>query len=173
MESDIEKTVRELADRQAISDCLLRYCRGVDRLDAELMLSAYHPDAVDDHGYVVLGAKGFVDWAQNYHREHQIAHHHVITNSSVDLQGDVAHAETYYLFICKNREAPDTLSFGRYIDRLEKRDGRWAIARRVCVTEAINHLLPSERRTAAPPHLVDRSPADISYARPLGVGVPC
>ncbi len=41
---------------EAIRQAALRYCRGVDRLDAELMFSAYHDDATDDHGvFVGLG----------------------------------------------------------------------------------------------------------------------
>ncbi|MDT5346858.1 MAG: hypothetical protein QOH91_145, partial [Mycobacterium sp.] len=50
---------------------------------------------------------------------------------------DEAHAETYYLFIGTDREPADhiTISGGRYVDRLERRDGRWAIVDRVCVAE--------------------------------------
>ena len=42
--------IKHLIDRQAILDCLTRYCRGMDRFDRALVLSAYHPDAIDDHG---------------------------------------------------------------------------------------------------------------------------
>ena len=35
-------------DREAITDCLYRYTRGIDRLDRDLVRSAYHDDAVDD-----------------------------------------------------------------------------------------------------------------------------
>ena len=44
---------QQLADREAIRECALRYARGVDRLDADLMKSAYWPDATDDHGRFV------------------------------------------------------------------------------------------------------------------------
>ena len=33
----------ELMDRQRIWECMLRYARGMDRLDVDLVLSAYHP----------------------------------------------------------------------------------------------------------------------------------
>jgi hypothetical protein len=59
---DLERTVGELKDRQDILDCLMRYSRGVDRLDRELLRSAYHPDAVDDHGMFAGGRDAFVDW---------------------------------------------------------------------------------------------------------------
>ena len=42
--------VQELLDKQQIHEALMRYARGVDRGDAALICSAYHPDAVDEHG---------------------------------------------------------------------------------------------------------------------------
>ena len=44
---------QQLADREAIRECVLRYSRGVDRLDVEQMKSAYWPEATDDHGRFV------------------------------------------------------------------------------------------------------------------------
>ena len=38
-----------LLDREAIRDVYTRYARGLDRGDAELIASAYHPDATEDH----------------------------------------------------------------------------------------------------------------------------
>ena len=38
-DDQIERAVRELQDRQAIYDCLMRYSRAVDRLDRELHTS--------------------------------------------------------------------------------------------------------------------------------------
>ena len=38
-----------LLDRVAIEDCLVRYCRAVDRCDAPLLRTVYWPGAIDDH----------------------------------------------------------------------------------------------------------------------------
>ena len=46
-------TAEQLSDMQCIRDAALRYCRGVDRLDVELMKSAYWEGATDDHGVFV------------------------------------------------------------------------------------------------------------------------
>ncbi len=172
MMNELEATVRELADRQAITDCLLRYCRGVDRLDRELMLSAYHEDAIDDHGIVVLGAADFVDWALDYHRTHNLEHHHGISNTVIDLDGDVAHAETYYTFFAINPQPPNSLAVGRYIDRLERRKGRWAIAQRICLTEGTHEIQPASIPAAYAEQLFGNGPrardrSDVSYQRPL------
>ena len=49
----IPPALQQLIDRQQIHDCILRYCSGVDRFDREMLLSVYHPDAMDDHGAFV------------------------------------------------------------------------------------------------------------------------
>lgn len=169
---DLVAFVREQADRQAIIECLHRYTRGVDRHDRELMLSAYHPDAWDEHGVAEGVAADFVDWAIGWHAEFQTRHQHIITNHTVEIDGDIAHGETYYTFWGDNREGPPTLAFGRYIDRFEKRDGRWAIAHRVCVNEISGNFEKAEIPEQWKDMLFStgpnrRDPEDISYRRPL------
>lgn len=128
--------VRELRDRQAIQDVLMTYSRAIDRLDRELLISVYHPDAIDDHGVFLGGPEEFADWAIAMHTATHLSHQHCVLNFTCDLDGDVAHTESYYMFLGMNREgAPLGVAGGRYIDRLEKRDGRWAIAARVCVRD--------------------------------------
>ena len=43
MTTPVSKIANELADREAIRECLYRYCRGVDRLDAKMVRSAIGP----------------------------------------------------------------------------------------------------------------------------------
>ncbi|MEM5451050.1 nuclear transport factor 2 family protein [Paraburkholderia guartelaensis] len=172
MNEVLSARVEALLDKQAILECVHRYCRGVDRMDRELTLSAYHPDGIDDHGAFVGNAKEFVDWAFAYHAEHQLSHHHMVFNHSVELQGDEAHGETYWLFFGENRVKPDTLAVGRYIDRFEKRNGVWAIAARVCISEAINELTPAVvpaawREILMSNGVSSRNREDVSYERPL------
>jgi ketosteroid isomerase-like protein len=173
---DMIAYIREAADRRAILDCIYRYTRGIDRADRGLMLSAYHEDAKDEHGVANLGADSFVDWAIKWHGEFQTRHQHIVTNHIVELNGDIAHGETYYTFWGINREGPPTLAFGRYIDRFEKRDGRWAIAPRVCVNEVVGNFsladVPPQWRhelESTGPNRRDRG--DISYQRPLVSGL--
>src|ERR1700737_3896836 len=133
---ELERAVAELRDRQAIHDCLMTYSRGIDRHDRELLLSVYHDDAIDDHGVFVGSPAEFVDWALDMHTRLHLSHQHCIYNFTCELDGDVAHTEAYYMFVGMNRAGtPMAMSGGRYIDRLEKRDGRWAIAARVCVRD--------------------------------------
>ncbi len=166
--------LQELCDRQDILDCIHRYCRGVDRADRDLLISVYHPDASDDHGTFVGGPEGFADWAIAYHRQYQNATHHIVTNHTCELQGDTAHTETYWMFCGINKEGPSTLHFGRYIDRFERRNGRWAIAARACLIEWHTGLTeltmpPEVQAVMASGGLSSRDRSDKSYERPLKV----
>lgn len=129
-------SVRALQDRQEVYDCVARYARGVDRFDRELIQSAFHPDALDEHGKFVGHPDEFVEWALGQHSQAHLSHQHCLLNHRCELDGDTAHAETYFLFVSMNRAGkPLTMGGGRYIDRMERRDGRWAIAARVTLRD--------------------------------------
>jgi hypothetical protein len=185
---ELERAVIQIQDRQAIVDCLMRYSRGIDRMDRELLLSAYHEDAIDDHGTFVGNREEFADYAMGLHARIHLSHQHCLFNHSCDLDGQVAHTETYFMFVGINREGEMLMTAGgRYLDRFEKRNGRWAIAQRVCVRD----WAPFEERpdfddpatliaTSAklPPAMVEfirtsprvaRDRRDVSYDRPLTI----
>ena len=125
----------QLLDKQDILECLGRFSRGMDRFDREVFLSAFHDDAVMAAGPFVGSPADCYDWAQPMHEAGQIATHHNLLNTTIDLVGDTAHAETYYLFAARNRDESNWIAGGRYIDRLEKRDGVWRIALRTNAIE--------------------------------------
>ena len=124
-----------LAERQDILDCLNRFSRGLDRFDRELFLSAFHPDATIAAGVFVGPPVPLYDWASAMHGQGQIATHHNLLNHSCEIAGDTAHTETYYLFVGRNRDETNWIAGGRYIDRLERRDGVWKIALRTNAIE--------------------------------------
>ncbi|MFQ3894802.1 nuclear transport factor 2 family protein [Sphingobium sp. R-7] len=131
---DIEATVRELKDRAEIRDVMLRYCRGVDRCDHGLTLSAYHKGATDHHGSFVGSAEEFADWAIRLHREQLVWTSHYITNHYCEIEGDSATAETYVQAILRYESDDklfDIVGCGRYLDKLERRDGKWGIVERI------------------------------------------
>ena len=128
----------QLSDLEAIREVARRYCRGVDRLDAEIMKSAYWPDATDDHGAYNGPAYPFVEHCMTSHLKWR-ATQHCIYNHSIELSdtdGTSATGELYnvaYLFHADSSRI-DTWH-GRYLDRYEKRGNEWRIAHRVCVHE--------------------------------------
>ncbi|MFE3292617.1 nuclear transport factor 2 family protein, partial [Rhodococcus sp. NPDC059234] len=125
----------ELLDKQAIYEVVMRYCRGIDRLDFDLVRGAYHPDGIDHHTGFDGNVEEFIDWVRP-----KLALFggtmHDIGNHLVELHGDRAISESY--FAATHWGHPDFGDFtsgSRYVDLMERRDGRWAIAERWAVRE--------------------------------------
>ena len=77
-------TAEQLSDLQCIRDAALRYCRGVDRLDVELMKSAYWEGATDDHGVFVGDAWEFCEMCMEAHLPWRSTNH-CILNHAIEL----------------------------------------------------------------------------------------
>jgi hypothetical protein len=124
----------EMADREAIRDCLYRYCRGIDRADADLLRTVYWPGAMDYHtGFTGTGEE-FIAWAlpRLALLEQKV---HMIGNILIALDGDSARVETYLwsVSISPGDDPRQSVVAGRYLDRFEKRDDEWRIAERFVV----------------------------------------
>ncbi len=126
--------LQALLDKQAITEVIHSYSRAVDRGDEALLRACYHNDAVEDHGGSFLGP------ANDYIAAILPALHsdrlmtHTVTNILIELEGpDSALSECYYLSFARYPAAEppfETLTLARAIDRFERRDGTWRIARR-------------------------------------------
>jgi hypothetical protein len=131
-------TIDELLAREEIREVLLRYTRGIDRLDLDVVRSCYHADAHDDHGAYRGDLEGFLTWVADVLSYFESTMHFV-GNQLIEVDGDTAHAESYCVAYHRRRahdgEDPyDLVTALRYVDRLERRaDRRWRIADRVCV----------------------------------------
>jgi hypothetical protein len=136
--------IQALLDRQAITDVLVRYCRGADRAEIALMADAYHPDAIEDHGGTFKGsATDYLAMLAPILPRGGVMTH-TTTNILIEFDGDVAHVESHILAFArlkKDGEKFDTLTLARAIDRFEKRGGAWKIALRRMVWEW-NHEAP-------------------------------
>jgi hypothetical protein len=154
--TEIPTDLQRLADRQAIEDCLHRYARGIDRRIWAVLASAFHPGATLDQG----DFKGTIEeMLENVAARHAAIEQsaHLLTNILIEFaSADVAVVETYYLACLRNAHLPaivrtallgggapesgkiDMRSLGRYIDRFERRDGEWRIAKRVCIAETLS-----------------------------------
>ncbi len=167
-----DPAVQNLIDRQAIHDAMMRYSRGVDRGDADLIRSAHHPDAFFDHGSFAGAPEDFVEWLLPFHAEGQISTQHHLTSHSCELDGDTAHTETYFIFNARNRDETVWIAGGRYIDRFERRDGEWKIAMQYCTVEwsgTVNEgTIPfADIWDVHANGVPGRSKCDPSYRRPL------
>ena len=161
----MSETLQTLADRQAITDMIYRYCRSMDRIDAELGYSIWHEDAVADYGAEVYqgSGRGFIDFVCEQHRR-TLTHVHQVTNILIELDGDRAGSESYVvsdLRAGQGEQVKHITTWGRYIDAWERRDGRWGIVKRI----AIRDFAEVRDVTPAPlPPRGARDPNDPSYA---------
>lgn len=170
----MDDKTRELIDRQRIWECMLRYARGMDRLDVELALSAYHPGAIEDHGPVIAPCEQFVPNVIGFHRAQELATQHTLTNHTCEIDSDIAHAETYVHCLSVLPSGQSRVGYGRFVDRLEKRDGRWGIVSRVSLPTGTIEAPSVDIHAGAaylPGSLVrsSRDRDDPSYLRPLPI----
>lgn len=136
--AQLQADVRYLKDRFEIQDCIARHARGHDRHDVELLTSTYHHDAVDEHGRMVNAGADYAAWANQTHAASSSSHLHNVTTHLCEIDGDVAHCESYVMVVLLSPdEESTTILNGRYVDRLERRDGTWRIAVRRSTVEAV------------------------------------
>jgi SnoaL-like domain len=161
----------EISARLEIRDVLFRYCRGIDRRDKELLRSVYWPDAVDRRSYGPPDASPgeFADRVIDGFGDLPAYSQHHVTNVFIDLdlaQG-VAHVESYNLVMhpvgpqTSQALAPEDdgehlrVMGGRALDRFERRDGEWRIARRVMLVDWSREDLPGGPLFGAMRHGLD------------------
>lgn len=57
--------------------------------------------------------------------------HHLVTTVAVEVEGDRATADSYWLFVGDTTASPTIRSIGRYRDRLRRTEDGWRLAHRV------------------------------------------
>lgn len=147
--TDLERELRLLLDKQALSELLIRYARGIDRWDKELVLACFHPDAYLHYNTYAGSAIEFYEslWERTAGRgdgQSGIPRgQHVVTNALFELRGDIGYGESYLearrAGIGDRRAGAESEPtgpgfpierIGRFIDRFERRNGEWRIASR-------------------------------------------
>jgi hypothetical protein len=169
MRADLSK----LQTEAAIRDVLRRYARGLDRHDVELESSAFWPDAQVNYGFYSGRRDAFVQWGNEGHEARYVRHEHHLTTQSIDIEGDVAHVETYVIYMLRGKDEQHTnIGGARYVDRLERRNGEWRIAMREFVPDIMvqtNSIFAGEfsDRMCAYTGGGTWDKTDLSYKRPL------
>jgi hypothetical protein len=172
----LRRDVQYLKDRQAILDCIARHARGHDRHDCDLLTDAYHRDGIDEHGFAINRGPEYAKWANAIHAAGASLHTHNITTHLCEIEGEVAHAESYVIVALLNTdERSARLISGRYIDRLERRNGEWRIALR---RSTVDVLISGDASILKAPIFdqpvyskATRDKRDVSYQRPLNLDV--
>jgi hypothetical protein len=156
----------ELLDREAIRDCIYRYCRGIDRADEASLRSSYWPDATDQHGAYSGSADGFIRHALEVFKSGP-RNVHQVANILIEFQsGTAALVESYFNALQRGPGQDDVvrqvLLAGRYCDRFEKRDGEWKVAARTVVYDWVEEQTPPS----------DTEEARFGPRRPVGTACP-
>ena len=141
--------VAEFLAKQEITELLYRYCRGVDRLDMELVRSCYHPDATDSHGTFEGTVEEYLEWSERLLRRYTGSVHTVLNvlaeidpepvdSASGDLE-QWARSEAHGIARHWTEGGPPELNLSvgfRFIDDVSRRNGGpWLVSRRVATTE--------------------------------------
>jgi ketosteroid isomerase-like protein len=134
LDAATERRLLQLLDERDIRDVLTRYCRGVDRCDAQLIDSCYHPDAMDDHGtWRAWGRDAGATIVEKVRPGKDVAMH-FMGNVHIEVEGDTAFAESYlmaYRTFQREGQGYTRVRALRFVDRFTRRDGQWRIAERV------------------------------------------
>lgn len=180
----------ELYDKQAITEVIMTYCRGIDHMDEQLIRSVFHPGSMHEHGFKgpssdptrpsTPEAPGdFVSFALGTLAGHTRTHHQ-LGNIFIELEGDIAFTEAYFTAFHRMRPKSDPkagpMAFdtemdfwvgGRYMDLMERRDGVWKISSRKATTDWQRIEAPSSMgMLSVPSHLAShQSREDLVYHR--------
>jgi hypothetical protein len=170
----LERKLQYLTDRAEILDCIARNARGCDRHDSALLAGSYHGDGTDEHGYAVNPGPRYPEYANKVHAAGSSHNMHNITTHTCEIEGDVAHCESYVIGLFLNTDGKSSrLIAGRYIDRLERRDGQWKIALRRSTVEVLMtgdaSILGSPLFTKLGYVRGTRDEHDVSYQRALNL----
>jgi hypothetical protein len=132
-----------LEDREAIRDVIAAYAHAVDRRRWDMMAQVFHVDAIFGFGPIEGDWRGFVEQARGI-IDPCTATQHQLGQTLIAFSGDnAADCETYMTAMHivpvgyprpevfpARAETYAAIIAGRYVDRFEKRDGEWRIARR-------------------------------------------
>lgn len=124
----------ELLSRAQISEVLMAYARGNDRVDEALLKSCFWSESTHKHGKFEGKSSDFINFALKILATVKYTAHH-ISNVSIGINGHRAFSECYY-FAHHRRDRKegggeeDAFFEGRYLDDFERRDGTWKIIRR-------------------------------------------
>ena len=130
-------------DNEAIRQVVAAYAHAIDRCRWDMMAKVFHKDAQYGCGPVGGSWRDFVPQAQAI-VEPCLATQHQLGQTMISYESDIlAHTETYFnavhtipsgyrvtdVFPDKGKIYTAVIA-GRYVDRFEKRDGEWRIAKR-------------------------------------------
>lgn len=144
----LEERVRRLEDERAIAHVLHTYGHGIDYGLEDEYADCWTEDAVLDWPNHPLyeGREAILGAFRAHTHAPARFHKHVVVDARIEVDGDRAEADSYFMRLDTAEGGPYITAFGRYRDRLVRgEDGRWRLAHRLA--EAESHRARRERDT--------------------------
>ena len=134
----LDSVIQELVDKAAIRELMMKYARGIDRRDLDLIAYGFTPDAhtnYDDGEQ--QGLEEIISCLRTATSRFDRSTH-FMGDQEIQISGDTADVETYAIdYLLYTIEAKQYQSIGgpRYQDKMVRRDGRWLVQHRSLLTD--------------------------------------
>jgi len=160
--------VRTLIDHFDIREVIEAYVHACDRCDRDAVADVYLADSWGDHGHMKSNGHEYATVVVDALKTQWESCNHLLGQSRIKVEGDTAGAETLFYASQTRKDEAGTImldqQLGRYIDRLERHDGRWSFKLRRCVQEwGSSAPLPDSYVDISRYIQPKRSPDDLSY----------
>ena len=133
----LNEKLQQIVDYDEIAENIALHARGIDRSDGDLIRRVYHPDGEVAYGFVDGTANDLAE-ALGASPDDDPMTLHRPSNVWIEIDGDRAKSETYIFAYVPGENAAGPMQAiygGRYLDRHEKRNGKWLIAHRTYVLD--------------------------------------
>lgn len=130
--------IEEIQAKFEMEERLKVFCRGCDRNDVDLMLSAFHPDAMADYGYMKGTAREFSEWVVQTHEENFTHTTHELSNMLISLDGDRATSEAYMDSRLRYKDGDgfsEVFTSVRYLGKWERRNDIWKMVHHMALCD--------------------------------------
>lgn len=128
---NLDATVRDLVDRQAITDLIHAYCERFDRNDPDGVAQLFTPDAVIDYNPdtpSVTGADLAASMAVGLRDIFAATSHHIsnvqVTFEDADTARSLCYLDAWHRY---HDGSPDGFLWGRYLHRFTRTADGWRI----------------------------------------------
>ena len=130
----------ERADRDEITDVLVRYATGIDTKDWPLFRTCFTPDVRADYGDIGVweGVEAITAYMAETHADMPDTKH-MLTNIAISLAGEEADVSTYVHAVLVVTREPETSvdAYGHYVDRFVRSPDGWRIRERTFHTTRV------------------------------------
>ncbi len=130
----LDSVLQKLVDKAAICELMMKYARGIDRRDLDLVASGFTSDAHTNYdGQEQQGLEDVIRSLRTGTSRFERSTH-FMGDQEIQINGDNADVETYAIdYLLYTVEGIQYQSVGglRYQDRMARHNGRWLVQHRI------------------------------------------